>query len=97
MPARTNTLPPLLFVCLALPQGSLAQAQKPADTRPNIIFIFTGDHATQANGAYERNIGRLTPEQRAEWDKHFEPENEAFREKLKVQLKLLQEKYGDTE
>ncbi|MFK7790599.1 MAG: sulfatase, partial [Phycisphaeraceae bacterium] len=28
---------------------------------------------------YERKIGRLNPEQRAEWDKWFEPENEAFR------------------
>lgn len=29
--------------------------------------------------AYERKIGRLTPAQRAEWDKWYEPENEAFR------------------
>jgi N-acetylglucosamine-6-sulfatase len=28
---------------------------------------------------YERKIGRLNEEQRADWDKWFEPENEAFR------------------
>ncbi|MBX2851988.1 MAG: sulfatase [Phycisphaeraceae bacterium] len=32
---------------------------------------------------YERKIGRLNEKQRAEWDKHFEPENEAFRKNMK--------------
>ncbi len=44
----------------AAPGGSGTQQAEP-DGRPNIIFIFTDDHATQAVGAYGSRLASLNP------------------------------------
>jgi len=45
----------LLFTCL------LACASTLAAKRPNIVFLFSDDHATQAIGAYGHEIAKLAP------------------------------------
>ncbi len=63
-----------------------AAAQQAMEIDRHLYFAYDLycpiDKDERLYGAYERNIGRLTPEQRAEWDRYFEPENEAFRKKL---------------
>jgi len=54
---RINTLAGLLILCLLAARPATAQQAEPAaqaeqPTRPNIIFIFSDDHAYQAIGAY---------------------------------------------
>jgi len=44
---------------------------------------------------YEENVGRMTPEQRADWDAAFEPENKAFLAKMEkmTDKQIVQWKY----
>jgi arylsulfatase A-like enzyme len=55
---------PLLLACLLIgrPLGALAQSSAgAAPDRPNIVFIFSDDHAVQALGAYEDRLAPLDP------------------------------------
>ena len=42
-------------------QPALAQSGAEAQDRPNIVFIFSDDHAVQALGAYEDRLSHLDP------------------------------------
>ena len=58
--SRRETLPPLatrLLPALTLLLG-LSAALDAADKRPNILFIFTDDHAPHAIGAYGSKINK---------------------------------------
>ena len=46
-----------LLVCLLVFSGCIAQAE----TRPNILFIMSDDHTTQAIGAYGSRLATLNP------------------------------------
>ena len=58
----------VFFICLGCTAKTPAQAQASEPTRPNIIFIFTDDHASQSIGAYGSvinetpNIDRIAEE-----------------------------------
>lgn len=61
-------LPLKLLLLLVIPFAVVAQKKDPAKQRPNIIFIFSDDHAYQAIGAYGNkyaktpNIDRIAKE-----------------------------------
>ncbi|MFB6097952.1 MAG: sulfatase [Salinibacter sp.] len=42
-------------------QSAAAQADAPDEERPNIVFIFSDDHAVQALGAYGGRLSHLNP------------------------------------
>ena len=54
---------PLLVGAAALAAGpaALAQQEGPAGSRPNILFIFSDDHATDAIGAYGGRLAGVDP------------------------------------
>ena len=43
------------LACLAMAAGSWLHAEETADSRPNILFIITDDHAVQALGSCEKD------------------------------------------
>src|SRR5262249_15635924 len=54
-----RSLPALLLAALALPLlGHPAAAQEAGTKRPNIVFIFSDDHAYQAIGAYGSKVNQ---------------------------------------
>ncbi len=59
-PARRLPLVPLLLPALLLPTACTAPAAPPPDDRPppNILFVFTDDHASHAIGAYGSALNR---------------------------------------
>ncbi|MGE0376854.1 MAG: sulfatase-like hydrolase/transferase [Planctomycetaceae bacterium] len=48
----------LILAALAVVAGHATQAARGAEGRPNIVFIFSDDHAVQAIGAYGSTINR---------------------------------------
>jgi N-acetylglucosamine-6-sulfatase len=46
-----------VFTCL----NTIAMAYQPSENPPNILFIFSDDHSTQAIGAYEGRMAPLNP------------------------------------
>lgn len=49
-----------IFLCLSFMCIAKSNAQ-PSDSKPNILFIMSDDHTTQAIGAYESRLERLNP------------------------------------
>lgn len=56
-----SALFPILLVASALRAPARAQSGVEAEERPNIVFIFSDDHAVQALGAYEDRLSPLNP------------------------------------
>ena len=57
-----NTHPTFLLLALCLSAGHIVGANTRSETRrPNILFIFTDDHATHAIGAYGGRLSSLNP------------------------------------
>ena len=50
----------VLILGLAAAMASAAERQQTADSRPNILFVFTDDHSTRAVSAYGSKIN-VTP------------------------------------
>ena len=51
-----------LLVCLLAPvQAEIPPCAKSADSPPNIVFVFSDDHATHAIGAYGGPLQRVNP------------------------------------
>ncbi len=62
--ARTSLAASAVAVALLSPSGASAQeagAAAPPARRPNILFIFSDDHATDAVGAYGGRLAALDP------------------------------------
>jgi len=60
MKSRT-TISSLLLLSMVASAGTRASETRSGDGRPNILFLFTDDHATHAIGAYGGRLAGLDP------------------------------------
>ena len=60
-PRLITSLVLLLAASAASPAAATAQKSNPKGSRPNILFIFSDDHATDAIGAYGGRLAGVDP------------------------------------
>jgi len=60
-PRLITSLVLLLAASAASPAAATAQESNPKGSRPNILFIFSDDHATDAIGAYGGRLAGVDP------------------------------------